>query len=186
MQLRGTPGDVVIDINGYFAGVNDVLTNDDYISIVGSYDLGGGLLYVQNNSALGAAVNAFNAGNSAVMLAFGNRALSIQSGGIEVVGAGIQSATRTAMVHQVNTSAVYGNGAGARNDMLGVQPPFGDQQRLCKRQSPGDRHRYAGRELQLGYGDRQLSGIRLLGYYRVFNGRNRPLDRSQAGRSSAC
>lgn len=109
VQLRGTPGDVVIDINGYYASTNDV--NNDYISIVGSYALGGGLLYVENNSAAGAAINAV--GNTAqVMLSSGTTAIDIFSGGIRVRGAGADTNT-TVFKHVVDTAGTFVAGTGS-------------------------------------------------------------------------
>ena len=99
VQLRGTTGHVVIDINGYFASTNAL--NDDYISIIGSYTPGGGLLYVQNTSSTGAAINAQGTASS-TLLALGPDAI-VANGGLRVQGAGVNT-DDFAYVHRVTAA----------------------------------------------------------------------------------
>src|SRR5205814_10423632 len=92
IQVRPTPAsvtDVVVDINGYYAAANT--TNQDYINIVGDYT-GGGLLFVWNQLANGAAIHALGNG-SQVYVAFGSNALDIGGGIFRVEGAGVDSGT---------------------------------------------------------------------------------------------
>ncbi len=101
VQLRSTPGDVVIDINGYYATTSGL--QQDFISIVGTRSPNG-LLYVQNGDAVGAAANLFNSGsNSQIELASGPYAIDIHGGGIRVLGAGINTTT-PAFVYEVDAS----------------------------------------------------------------------------------
>jgi len=113
VQLRGTSGHVVIDINGYYAGANEVTASYDYVSITGAFAATGGVLFVRNSSTLGAAINAYNSGGGGnVMLADGKRAVNISSGSLAVEDSGVQTRQTTAMVHKVNTSNSFGTGNG--------------------------------------------------------------------------
>jgi hypothetical protein len=102
MQLRFTSGDLAIDINGYYADVND--SNNDTYSVIGTYTVDGGLFYSENKSATGAAVRAFNSavgpGGGDVHLAQGRNAIDIADGQIRVRNAGIGTST-PAFIHQV-------------------------------------------------------------------------------------
>ncbi len=107
VQLRTTPGDVVIDINGYYAATSSGQVSD-YFSISGNYGLGGGLFYVFNGAgAGGAAINAQNTSESQVSLAYGTNALQIENGGFKVNGAG--AGTPTAVYVEVVDSTASGN-----------------------------------------------------------------------------
>ncbi len=109
VQLRSTPGDVVIDINGYYAGTSTA--QQDYISIVGTYS-GGGVLYSQNVDGTGSALNAYNGGTgSGAELASGTSALDVVQGGFRVRGAGVGSSSFV-FQHKVDTSAAYPTGTG--------------------------------------------------------------------------
>lgn len=110
VQLRSTPGDVVIDINGYYANVSDTQTLDAFY-VVGSYSPDGGLFFVQNNSASGAAINAFNGGGSQVHLAQGTNAIDIMSGGFRVRGSGLNTSTM-AFVHKIGAPGTFDSGTG--------------------------------------------------------------------------
>src|SRR4029079_192887 len=97
----------VIDINGYYAGVSSTNTLD-FLSVIGSYASDGGLLYVVNTSAIGAAVRAINGGTD-VRLAQGANAIDVASGTLRIRGASNNSNTM-AFVHNVtaNNSCVSG------------------------------------------------------------------------------
>jgi hypothetical protein len=101
VQLRSTPGDVAIDINGYYANLNPA--QDDVFAIQGTHP-GGGVLFVTNANAAGAAINAINTGmGSQVWLANGVNALEIGAGYLSVRGAGLNTNT-PAFIHTVNTA----------------------------------------------------------------------------------
>lgn len=100
VQLRGTPGHVVIDINGYYASP-DASNLLDYVSIVGAYAFSGGVLYVENKSATGAAISAQGTDSSA-RLGFGSDALVLQ-GGVRVPNAGSGNANFV-YVHKVTAN----------------------------------------------------------------------------------
>lgn len=102
VQLRSTPGDVVIDINGYYANVNTA--QDDVFAVNGTHP-GGGVLFVTNADASGSAINAINngAGGGWVQLGFGSNAVDIVAGDIRVRGAGLNTGT-AAFIHTVNTA----------------------------------------------------------------------------------
>jgi hypothetical protein len=107
VQLRTTPGDVVIDINGYYVSLNS--STDDVFAISGTHS-GGGVLFVTNADTGGAAVNAFNSTSGAqVELAFGANALDVFSGGMRVRGAGAGSGTFVTK-HVVSTAGAFGAG----------------------------------------------------------------------------
>jgi hypothetical protein len=109
VQLRTTPGHVVIDVNGYYAGTDDANTVD-FLSVIGTYASDGGLFYVLNDSTIGAAVRGVNGVSGAdARLAQGANALDVADGGIRIRGAGIGSNT-AATVHQVNTAGNFGAG----------------------------------------------------------------------------
>jgi len=106
VQLRGTAGHVVIDINGYYAApaVGNVT---DYIAVIGRYDGDGGLLFAQTSSTSGGAVRAVGP-NADVRLAQGAHAIDVAEGSLRVRGAGLGTGTFV-FRHQVN-SAVWPSG----------------------------------------------------------------------------
>jgi hypothetical protein len=111
VQLRTTPGDVVIDVNGYYAGTDDANTLD-FFSVVGIYSSDGGLFYVQNDSTNGAAIRAVNSASGAdVRLAQGANALDVADGGMRVRGAGAGSNTFVTK-QVVNTAGAFSTGGG--------------------------------------------------------------------------
>jgi len=106
MQLRFTFGDLAVDINGYYGDTSNNGIGEFY-SIRGSYAVDGGLFYIENSSAIGAAVRAYNSdptlpGTTAgdVRLAQGTSAIDIAGGQIRARGAGNGTAT-PAFIHQV-------------------------------------------------------------------------------------
>jgi hypothetical protein len=105
MQLRFTSGDLAIDINGYYADVND--SNNDTYSVIGTYTVDGGLFYSENKSVTGAAVRAFNSavgtGGGDVHLAQGRNAIDIADGQIRVRNAGVGTSTPV-FIHQVGAA----------------------------------------------------------------------------------
>jgi hypothetical protein len=105
MQLRFTSGDLAIDMNGYYADVND--SNNDTYSVIGTYTVDGGLFYSENKSATGAAVRAFNSavgpGGGDVHLAQGRNAIDIADGQIRVRNAGVGTSTPV-FIHQVGAA----------------------------------------------------------------------------------
>ncbi len=109
VQLRSTPGDVVIDINGYYASTSNTQTSD-FLSVIGSYAFDGGIFYVENNSTVGAAINAVGT-SSMVHLGQGNNAIDVNSGGFRVRNSGLNTSTM-AFVHKVNTAGSYDSGTG--------------------------------------------------------------------------
>jgi hypothetical protein len=109
-QLRYTPGNVVIDVNGYYTQLNAANTSD-YFNVVGNYTLDGGLLYSNEGGAIGAAINAQNSVGSSVHLAQGVNAIDVVGGGLRVRGAGVNSPT-TVLTHKVDTSNPLGTGTG--------------------------------------------------------------------------
>jgi hypothetical protein len=104
VQLRSTPGDVVIDINGYYADTS-VAQTGDYYQINGNYTGGGGLLYITTSAGTaGGAVNATNSG-SGVFLAYGTDAVDVYNGQIRVQGAGANTSNKPVFVAVADTSA---------------------------------------------------------------------------------
>jgi hypothetical protein len=106
MQLRFTFGDLAIDINGYYGDTSNAGIGEFY-SIRGTYSVDGGLFYIENSSAIGAAMRAYNSdptltGNTGgdVRLAQGTNAIDIAAGQIRVRDAGNGTAT-PAFIHQV-------------------------------------------------------------------------------------
>jgi hypothetical protein len=108
VQLRGTPGHVVIDLNGYYANLNTA--QDDVFAIQGTHS-GGGVLFVTNSNPGGAAINAVNGGNSQVELAYGTDAIDVVSGNMRVRGAGVGTGT-IAFRHQVGPGGTFAAGTG--------------------------------------------------------------------------
>jgi hypothetical protein len=108
-QLRYTPGNVVIDLNGYYTQLNAANTSD-YFNVVGNYNSDGGLLYSLESGAVGAAVRAQNNVGSDARLAQGVNAIDVAGGGLRVRGAGVGTPTFV-FQHTVNTAGPYG-GAG--------------------------------------------------------------------------
>ena len=105
MQVRNTFGDLAIDINGYYGDTSNI--GGEFYSVVGTYAIDGGLFYIENTSAIGAALRAYNSdptlpGTSAgdVRLAQGTSAIDIAGGQIRARGAGTGTAT-PAFIHQV-------------------------------------------------------------------------------------
>jgi hypothetical protein len=102
-QVRMVSGQLhlAIDINGYYADVSNAQPGDFY-SVRGTYQVDGGLFFSQNESAIGAAIRAFNNGSgSDVALAQGNNAIDILAGQIRVRDAGNNTST-PAYIHQIN------------------------------------------------------------------------------------
>jgi hypothetical protein len=108
VQLRGTPGDVVIDINGYYASVSQ--SQSDFINVDGSYSAG--LFFVYNHNPAGAAIRGYNTGGiSDVNLALGNNAIDIATGGIRIRNSGLNT-SGAAFVHKVSAATrMCGNDA---------------------------------------------------------------------------
>jgi len=108
VQLRSTPGNVVIDINGYYASTSTTNTTD-FLSITGTYSAGGGMLYVSNltTDPNSAAVHAQGA-STGLYLATPTYAISVYGGGFQVDGAGVNTNTFT-FVHQVTAANLCPN-----------------------------------------------------------------------------
>jgi len=101
VQLRSTPGDMAIDVSGYYADSTTTAAGDFY-QFQGSFS-GGGLLFVNTLAdTLGAAIFASNV-NSAVFLANSDNAIDIIEGGVRVENAGANTPT-AAFVHVVDAS----------------------------------------------------------------------------------
>ena len=124
MQIRSFSDNVAIDINGYYAAVSQ--TNNDFYRILGKYAIdGGGLLYSENTSAVGAAIRAFNsdpAGGGDVRLAEGSNAIDIAGGQIRIKNAGIGTST-PAFIHQVDAANLCTDTRYTLLDEANVSPP---------------------------------------------------------------
>ena len=127
MQIRSFSDNVAIDVNGYYAAVSQ--TNNDFYNIQGKYAIvGGGLLYSENSSKIGAAIRAFNsdptlAGTAGdVLLAEGANAIDIAAGQIRVKNAGIGTST-PAFIHQVGAGNLCTDARYTLLDEAHVSPP---------------------------------------------------------------
>jgi hypothetical protein len=110
VQIRSTPADMAIDVNGYYAQM-DPSNTGDYFSIVGNYNLDGGLLNVNETGSVGAAIRGVNP-SSDVRLAQGENAIDVATGGLRVRGAGVNTDT-LASIHQITTQNLCdGSGGG--------------------------------------------------------------------------
>src|SRR3954467_10856270 len=121
VQLRSSPGDVVIDINGYY-GTTDT-ANNDLLVINGKNDSPGGVLVVNTTTTqpFSGAINAQNlARGTGVLLAEGgNAAIDVTGGALRVRGAGVGTNTFVTK-HKVNTAGVFGSGG----TLCGTGPSF--------------------------------------------------------------
>jgi hypothetical protein len=95
---------LAIDVNGYYAQM-DASNTSDFFSILGNFNSDGGLLDVEENGSIGAAIRGVSAGGADVRLAQGSNAIDIVSGGIRARGAGVNSAT-FAFIHQASASNI--------------------------------------------------------------------------------
>jgi hypothetical protein len=98
IQVRSTPANLAIDVNGYYAQA-DTANTSDYFSILGNFNLDGGLLDVEESGTIGAAIRAVGGGGTDVRLAQGTNAVDIVSGGVRARGAGLNTDT-FAFIHQ--------------------------------------------------------------------------------------
>jgi hypothetical protein len=98
IQVRSTPANLAIDVNGYYAQTDSANTTD-FFSILGNFNSDGGLLDVEENGTIGAAIRAVGGGGTDVRLAQGTNAINIVSGGVRAAGAGVNTDT-FAFIHQ--------------------------------------------------------------------------------------
>jgi hypothetical protein len=105
VQVRQIPStQLAIDVNGYYAQM-DPSNTSDFFSILGNYDSDGGLLNVEENGFIGAAIRGVSAGGADVRLAQGSNAIDIVNGGIRARGAGVNTGT-FAFIHQASAANI--------------------------------------------------------------------------------
>lgn len=104
VQIRSTAANMALDVNGYYAQM-DPSNTTDFFSIVGNYNLDGGLLDITEQGVVGGALRAVGGGGADVRLAQGANAIDVAAGGLRVRGAGVNSST-LAFIHQTGATNI--------------------------------------------------------------------------------
>jgi hypothetical protein len=104
IQVRSTPANLAIDVNGYYAQA-DTANTSDFFSILGNFNSDGGLLDVEEAGTIGGAIRAVGGGGTDVRLAQGTNAIDIASGGVRARGAGINTDT-FAFIHRTTANNI--------------------------------------------------------------------------------